>query len=94
MIVELAVQKVPVITKAFQWDGKCCSIEEFPEWSRSCLTGDIVWNERVLQVATLEGPIYARSGDYIVLGVNGEIWPVKPHIFEKTYRILNNDRNL
>lgn len=27
----------------------------------------------------------ATEGDYIVKGVNGEIWAVKPDIFEQTY---------
>lgn len=27
----------------------------------------------------------AQTGDYIIKGVNGEIYPCKPDIFEKTY---------
>ena len=27
----------------------------------------------------------ARTGDYIIKGVNGEIYPCKADIFEKTY---------
>lgn len=31
-------------------------------------------------------------GDYIIMGVNGEVYPCKPDIFEKTYeRIEEND---
>ena len=30
----------------------------------------------------------ANVGDYIVRGVNGEFYPVKPEIFEKTYEVL------
>lgn len=37
------------------------------------------------EIATLEGVMTARAGDYIIRGVNGEIYPCKPDIFEKTY---------
>lgn len=34
---------------------------------------------------TLEGDMRAKPGDYIVIGINGEKYPCKPDIFEKTY---------
>jgi hypothetical protein len=36
-------------------------------------------------ILTLEGPMFVSDGDWIVTGVNGEKWPVKPDIFEATY---------
>ncbi|MGN1481051.1 hypothetical protein [Porcipelethomonas sp.] len=36
-------------------------------------------------VKTLEGTMKASIGDYIITGVNGEQYPCKPDIFEKTY---------
>jgi len=39
-------------------------------------------------VKTLEGDMQAKKGDYIITGVNGEIYPCKPDIFLKTYEIL------
>ena len=41
-----------------------------------------------MYVETLEGTMTASLGDYIVKGVNGEFYPVKPDIFERTYDIL------
>lgn len=38
-----------------------------------------------LVIETLEGEMTARIGDYIIKGVNGEFYPCKPDIFEKTY---------
>jgi len=38
-----------------------------------------------LEIETLEGTMVASPGDWIVTGVNGEQYPVKPDIFEKTY---------
>ena len=36
-------------------------------------------------VQTLEGPVYADPGDWIITGVKGEKYPCKPDIFEATY---------
>ena len=30
----------------------------------------------------------ARCGDYIIQGINGEFYPCKPDIFEKTYELI------
>ena len=38
-------------------------------------------------VQTLEGVIYATYGDYIIKGVDGEYYPCKPIVFEKTYEL-------
>ncbi|MDF7683508.1 hypothetical protein PT287_08350 [Lactobacillus sp. ESL0679] len=42
-------------------------------------------NHPVLKIETLEGMMNANVGDYIIKGVNGEFYPCKPDIFEKTY---------
>ena len=36
-------------------------------------------------INTLEGTMTAKAGDYIIRGVNGEIYPCKADIFHKTY---------
>lgn len=36
-------------------------------------------------IPTLEGVMEASLGDWIIQGVNGEFYPCKPDIFEKTY---------
>lgn len=38
-----------------------------------------------LYIDTLEGRMEASTGDYIIKGVNGEFYPCKPDIFDKTY---------
>ena len=38
-----------------------------------------------IAIQTLEGTMIASVGDYIIRGVNGELYPCKPDIFEKTY---------
>jgi hypothetical protein len=43
-----------------------------------------------LKIETLEGTMNASLGDWIIKGVNGEFYPCKPDIFEKTYEPVNN----
>ncbi len=38
-----------------------------------------------LWICTLEGVMKVGWNDWIIQGVNGEIYPCKPDIFEKTY---------
>jgi hypothetical protein len=39
-------------------------------------------------IGTLEGEMECRVGDFIIEGVNGEFYPCKPDIFEKTYDLV------
>ena len=39
-------------------------------------------------ISTLEGNMKASIGDFIIKGVNGEFYPCKPDIFEKTYELV------
>lgn len=38
-----------------------------------------------ITVSTLEGPIFASPGDWIIRGIKGELYPCKPDIFDATY---------
>ena len=46
--------------------------------------------DKEIVIHTLEGDMKASIGDYIITGVNGEKYPCKPDIFEKTYEVVNN----
>lgn len=41
--------------------------------------------DKEMIIHTLEGDMKASVGDFIITGVNGEQYPCKPDIFEKTY---------
>lgn len=45
--------------------------------------------DKVVFIDTLEGKMKASPGDYIVTGIDGEQYPVKPEIFKKTYEIID-----
>lgn len=44
-----------------------------------------------LMIRTLEGDMRASYGDWIIRGVEGEFYPIKPGIFEATYEALEAD---
>lgn len=63
-----------------------CSVSEMVEFTEG--NGDI--NEvGQFYIRTLEGDMFVSLNDYIIKGVNGEFYPCKPDIFEKTYDIIN-----
>ena len=43
-----------------------------------------------LIIKTLEGDMRASIGDWIIKGVQGELYPCKPDIFEKTYELVGS----
>ena len=55
------------------------------------IDGAFTFAEGVLYIETLEGTMKASEGDYIVRGVDGEYYPVKSDIFEKTYEEINTE---
>ncbi len=44
--------------------------------------------DREMVIHTLEGDHHASVGDWIITGVNGEQYPCKPDIFDKTYELV------
>ncbi|MCK5012737.1 MAG: hypothetical protein KAS66_02870 [Candidatus Omnitrophica bacterium] len=39
-------------------------------------------------INTLEGKMRADPGDWIITGIKGERYPIKPDIFEETYELV------
>jgi hypothetical protein len=40
------------------------------------------------KVETLEGNFEGKAGDYLIIGVKGEMYPCEEKIFEETYEII------
>lgn len=74
-------RKKPVTIEAIQWTGS--NVDEMKDFVNDA--GIISFCTGELLIKTLEGTMLAREGDYIIQGVNGEFYPCKPDIFEKTY---------
>ena len=76
--------KKKVVIEAVHWNG--IEVSETPKWILEALNSGVLvrFGDKV-QVRTLEGVMTASPGDYIIRGVDGELYPCKPDIFEKTY---------
>lgn len=45
----------------------------------------------ILIIETLEGDMVTSLGDWVIKGVDGEFYPCKPGIFEKTYEKVDDN---
>lgn len=86
-------RKKPVVIEAIQWTGK--NLKEIIDFTGLHSSASLwTWEEyetvvetEGLKIFTLEGPMYAAIGDFIIRGVKGEFYPCKPDIFEQTYEV-------
>lgn len=82
-------RKKPVVIEAFQYDGDFMYSDGtyyVPEWAVKALKDGVFhFNCSELTIETLEGLMHASVNDYIIRGVNDELYACKPDIFEKTY---------
>lgn len=60
------------------------------KYRKKPVTVEAYQTDKEMIVRTLEGPLHASVGDYIITGVNGEQYPCKPDIFAKTYEPANS----
>lgn len=95
-------KKKPVTIEAFQYDGDLKGADNkyyVPSWAVAAFESGIMHYaskkfdspECELFIDTLEGTHHVSVGDYIIQGVNGELYPCKPDIFEKTYEKVEEE---
>lgn len=92
-------RKKPVVVEAMQWTG--LNLEEVKDFVGEALTYDILdtaWKvgkgrpHVFMKIKTLEGDMEVSEKDFIIKGVNGEFYPCKPDIFQKTYTEIAEDK--
>lgn len=85
-------RKKPVVVEAIQFDGwNWAECYQFMS-NEPVFLPQIIKKMDSIQIDTLEGKMTANIGDYIIKGVNGEFYPYKPDIFEKTYEEVKEDK--
>lgn len=82
-------RKKPVTIECMKFDGF-----NFDEVKKFCgdvaeTHSNVVLGCDELFIKTLEGNHHASEGDVIIKGVNGEFYPCKPDIFDKTYEYVD-----
>jgi hypothetical protein len=93
-------RKKPVIIEAVKvseiiedtWDG-----EAMPDWAQKAVDaaradastpGALqVFNDHI-EIKTLEGTMRGEYDDYLICGIQGELYPCKSAIFERTYEAV------
>lgn len=91
-------RKKPVVIEAFQMtEARRMDNSEWPAWLGEAWNGDrdapgtlqrvnaAARLPDALEIVTLEGNHRISWGDWIIQGVQGELYPCKPDIFEATY---------
>lgn len=85
-------RKKPVEIEAIKWNG--ANIEECKQFTHD--KAEYIYHDAAYKagvappsieiiIHTLEGDMRVSVGDYIIKGVDGELYPCKPDIFQKTY---------
>ena len=80
-------RKKPVVIDAWCFDGSFESVAPVMSDPRVILVDratDAGLSNQI-DIHTLEGTMTADTGDWIVRGIKGEIYPVKPDVFAETY---------
>lgn len=95
-------RKKPVVIEAFQF-LEAQPMGDAPEWYRKAWTDDdLVAPGKVrkasygedgeIVIGTLEGPMFARFGDWIIRGIKGEMYACRDDIFRATYEAVEDDK--
>lgn len=88
--------KKPVQIEAFRF-----GIDYMPDWFMDKVTdntvilhnlGKLYPQEGYCEIKMLEGTMIGNIGDYIIKGVQDEIYPCKEEIFKETYRPVFKDK--
>lgn len=73
-------RKKPVVIQAIQWNGNN-DVEVMDFMGRKSLAKE----RGKLVISTLEGEMQVSKMDWIIRGIQEELYPCKPDIFEETY---------
>jgi hypothetical protein len=84
-------RKKPVVIEAWKFDP---TSDARPDWVAEALRADVITKtDDGFYVQTLESGVLApvhniSDGDFIIQGVQGELYPCKPDIFAATYEAV------
>lgn len=89
-------RKKPVVIEAVQWTGK--NLEEIRDFC-STIVHNVTYQmdetnraNDLIGIPTMEGLMTASLNDWIIKGIQGEFYPCKPDIFEKTYEKVSDKK--
>lgn len=84
-------RKKPVEVQAMLFDGSHDAAFAIESWGGK---SNVDVADHGLYISTLEGRMHVSVGDYVIRGVQGELYPCKPDIFEATYDSVDVNRGV
>lgn len=66
------------------------TMNQFKKFRKKPVIVEAFQTNEEMKIQTLEGEMTAKPGDWIIRGVNGELYPCKPDVFEKTYEPVDD----
>ena len=87
-------KKKPIVIEAVRVDDVIkaarFSWKDLPDWVEAAYeNGDLIFVSDFIDINTDEGMMTGRSGDWIVKGVEDEIYPVRGSVFDSTYEQIS-----
>lgn len=82
--------KKPIPVKAIQVDDNFLKDIEAKGGKMEISNYTVRYDGYRIYVETLEGIMSCNKGDYIIIGVRGEIYPCAKEIFEETYEEIKS----
>ncbi|WP_422446026.1 hypothetical protein [Thermoanaerobacterium sp. DL9XJH110] len=67
---------------------------QFKKFRKKPVVIEAYQTDKEMIIETLEGPLRASPGDWIIRGIRGELYPCKPDVFERTYEPVSDDEEL
>ena len=89
-------RKKPIVIEAIQCAGTWEQAAEIKKFAGDSYLeiNDLDFKRTYVYLKTLEGEHIVSPKDYIIKGVKGEIYPCKPDIFEMTYEMVGQMKNI
>lgn len=90
----------PVVVEAFQWDGTIASCDAIQRWAGMEPRGNGTYRDRVEQLTQfgpicvhlpLDGRAFAQAFDWVVKGIDGQLFPCTAGVFATLYEPVSSD---
>lgn len=103
MVTARRYRKKPVVVEVIQWTGENADeVMAFAfadtRWQEALDSAEVNGPGightpaiGTLDIPTLEGMMTAQPGDWIIRGVQGELYPCKPDVFAATYEPVEDE---
>jgi hypothetical protein len=79
-------KKKPIVIEAYKYQAELGN-NRLMNWLSQHEVSIAGWkfHDSEVTIPTLEGDMKVSDGDFIIIGVKGEVYPCKPDIFEQSY---------